>query len=161
MLPRKWEMWWFEEQTHFCCCDRSSIWVTRYVLGCVGEGSGFDTTDFAFFAFLFFNDVGVHIGLFCCWGVFDIIGKFDSSVVIALVAVLSDLSVGFSIEIFGLDCGNIPNVSRYMRLTNMTVLLSISVLSGGLVAHVSDDCVFLWLCIEHEVIKYLGIKIIE
>jgi len=127
----------------FCCCDRSSTWVRREVLGCIREGGGLDATDLAVVALLLLDEVGVHVGLLGGGGVFDVVGQFDAPVVVALVAVLSDLSVCFRIEIFRLDCWDVPHVPGHMRLPNVTVLLPLLVLSRRLVAHIAHNCVFL------------------
>lgn len=99
------------------------------LLGCVGEGGSLDSTDLALVGLLVLDDVGVHIGLLGCRGVLDICRGLDAFMVVALVAVLSDLSVGFGIEVFRLDCGDVADVARDVRLSNVTVLLSFFVVS--------------------------------
>ena len=80
--------------------------------------------------------------------------------VVPLVAILCDFSVGFGIEVLRFDCGDVAHVPGDMRFPDMRVFLSIFILTGGHVAHIAHDGIFFGLGVDHEVIKSIEIKIL-
>lgn len=86
------------------------------LLGCIGEGGYLDSADLSLAELLFFDLVGVDVCLLGGGGILDIGGQFDSFVVVSLVAVLCDLSVGLRIEILRFYCWDVSDVTRYVRV---------------------------------------------
>ena len=80
----------------------------------------------------------MHVGVLGGRGVLDLVGQLDAPVVVALVAVLSDLSVGLRIEIFRLHRRNIPHVAGNVGVDPARpALLLLCGLVGRDVAHVA------------------------
>lgn len=71
--------------------------MKKGILGSVGEGRGFDAAYFSLGHVLFFDVVGMHVCLFCGRSVLDVVRKLYSSIKIALITVLCDFAVGFSV----------------------------------------------------------------
>ena len=129
----------------------SSIYVTTWLLGGIGEGGSFGPTYFTLGGFLLFYYVGVHVCLFGSWGILDLCGQIDSSVVGALAAVFGYFAVGFGIEILGFDCRDVSYIAWHMWVDLITVGLLLFVwLVVGDVAHVADDGAFFGTGCEHD-----------
>lgn len=73
--------------------------MSESVLGSIGEGADLDSADFALVELLLFDAIGVDVGVLGGGGVLHLSGQLDSLVVVALVAVLSDLSVSLRVEV--------------------------------------------------------------
>ena len=74
---------------------------------------------------------------------------------VALVAVLGDFSVGFGVEVLGLDGWDVADIAGDVGLGDVGCLLALLLLPVGHVAHVADDGVLFGLGLEHEVINII------
>ena len=88
--------------------------MSSIILSIIGEGCSLYSTNFALHSLLFFDLFRVDIGLFGCGGIFDVNGRFDAFIEVALVAILGYFSISFCIKVFGFDSWDVPYVSRYM-----------------------------------------------
>lgn len=124
--------------------------MIKTLLGSIGEGGSFGSTDFALWDFLCFYYVWVDIGLFGSWGILDISRQIDASVVTPFTTILCYFAVGFGIEILWFDCRDISYIAWYMWINRVIIgLLLLMRLVAGCISHVSNDRTFFGAGSEH------------
>jgi hypothetical protein len=93
----------------------------------------------------------MDVGLLGSWGVFDIIGQFDTLVVVALIAVLGDLAVGLRIEVLWFYCRDVAYIAWDVGIDGAAlIILLLGGLVGRRVAHVADYRRFFGLYVQHS-----------
>ena len=124
--------------------------MAALLLGGIGEGGDLDAADLALVELLVLDAVGMDVGLLGGGGILDVGGQLDALVVVALVAVLSDLAVGLGIEVFRFDCGDVSHIAGHVRVDGVDggLLLFCGFISGG-VAHVADNWGLLCFDVDH------------